>query len=130
MNRMIDNTEQVIESKQILKDLHQVLVDAKKKFIDEFIAQEVKLSDTFKVAFRNMLVKKNCTVEYFSYTTVVNNTFGQQIYIANQWFVIASYFVDFCSEMLRDVGGQRDVWYIRIKFMWYVASLTAIGTDT
>ena len=28
-----------------------------------------------------------------------------------------------------DVGGQRDVWYIRIRFMWYVASLTAIGTD-
>ena len=99
MNRMTD-TEQVIESKQILKDLHQVLVDAKKKFTDEFIAKEVKLSDTFKVAFRNMLNKKNCTVEYFSYTTVVNNTFGQQIYIANQWFVIASYFVDFCSEML------------------------------
>ena len=58
------------------------------------------MSDTFKVTFRNMLNKKNCTVEYFSYTTVVNNTFGQQIYIANQWFVIASYFVDFCSEML------------------------------
>ena len=99
MNKVID-TEQVIESKQILKDLHQVLVDAKKRFTDEFIAQEVKLSDTFKVTFRNMLNKKNCTVEYFSYTTVVNNTFGQQIYIANQWFVIASYFVDFCSEML------------------------------
>lgn len=99
MNKVID-TEQVIESKQILKDLHQVLIDAKKRFTDEFIAQEVKLSDTFKVTFRNMLNKKNCTVEYFSYTTVVNNTFGQQIYIANQWFVIASYFVDFCSEML------------------------------
>ena len=99
MNKVID-TEQVIESNQILKDLHQVLVDAKKRFTDEFIAQEVKLSDTFKVTFRNMLNKKNCTVEYFSYTTVVNNTFGQQIYIANQWFVIASYFVDFCSEML------------------------------
>ena len=89
-----------LSKQQILKDLHQVLVDAKKRFTDEFIAQEVKLSDTFKVAFRNMLNKKNCTVEYFSYTTVVNNTFGQQIYIANQWFVIASYFVDFCSEML------------------------------
>ena len=71
MNKVID-TEQVIESKQILKDLHQVLVDAKKRFTDEFIAQEVKLSDTFKVTFRNMLNKKNCTVEYFSYTTVVN----------------------------------------------------------
>ena len=68
MNKVID-TEQVIESKQILKDLHQVLVDAKKRFTDEFIAQEVKLSDTFKVTFRNMLNKKNCTVEYFSYSS-------------------------------------------------------------
>lgn len=57
MNKVID-TEQVIESKQILKDLHQVLIDAKKRFTDEFIAQEVKLSDTFKVTFRNMLNKK------------------------------------------------------------------------
>ena len=32
MNKVID-TEQVIESKQILKDLHQVLVDAKKRCI-------------------------------------------------------------------------------------------------
>ena len=99
MNRITD-TEQVIESKQILKDLHQVLVDAKRKFTDEFVIQEVRLSESFKVAFRNMLVKKNSTVEFFTYTTVVNNTFDQQIYIANQWFVIASYFVDFCSEML------------------------------
>lgn len=40
MNKVID-TEQVIESKQILKDLHQVLIDAKKRFTDEFIAQRL-----------------------------------------------------------------------------------------
>ncbi len=57
MNKMID-TEHVIESKQILKDLHQVLEDAKRRFSNEFIAQDVKLGESFKVAFRNMLVKK------------------------------------------------------------------------
>lgn len=94
------NTQQVNKPKQILKNLHQVLVDAKQRFTNEFVSQDVRLNEAFKVAFRNMLIEKNCSVEYFTYTTVVSNTFGQQIYIANQWFVIASYFVEFCSEML------------------------------
>lgn len=90
----------VIESKQILKDLHAVLIENKQRFIDEYIEQEVTLSETFKVAFRNHLVSKECSVEYNEKTTLVTNSNGQHIYIANQWFVIASYFVDFCSEMI------------------------------
>lgn len=90
---------EIIESKQILKDLHLVLAYAKQRFSEEYIMQEIRLNDTFKVAFRSFLVSKDCSVEYFDHTTVVTNKAGQQIYIANQWFVIASYFVDFCSEM-------------------------------
>ena len=90
---------EIIESKQILKDLNLVLAYAKQRFSKEYIMQEIKLNDTFKVTFRSFLVSKDCSVEYFKHTTVVTNKVGQQIYIANQWFVIASYFVDFCSEM-------------------------------
>ena len=89
----------IIESKEILKDLHSVLVHAKERFSSEFIMQEIRLNDTFKVAFRSFLATKDNTVEYFEHTTVITNKVGQKIYIANQWFVIASYFVDFCSEM-------------------------------
>lgn len=90
---------EIIESKQILKDLHLVLAYAKQRFSKEYTMQEIRLNDTFKVAFRSFLVSKDCSVEYLNHTTVVTNKAGQQIYIANQWFVIASYFVDFCSEM-------------------------------
>ncbi|MGN0056875.1 MAG: hypothetical protein ACI363_01255 [Phocaeicola plebeius] len=90
---------EIIESKQILKDLHLVLAYAKQRFLKEFNMQEIRLNDTFKVAFRSFLVSKDYSVQYFEHTTVVTNKVGQHIYIANQWFVIASYFVDFCLEM-------------------------------
>lgn len=91
---------EIIESTQILKNLKVVLAKAKSRFTHEFVMQEVTLNDTFKVAFRNYLHGKECEVEYFEKTTVVKNATGQHIYIANQWFAIASYFVDFCTEML------------------------------
>lgn len=89
-----------INSKQILKNLHTVLVDAEDRFSTQFIEQEIKLGDTFKVEFRNYLLAKDCAVDFYENTTVVTNKVGQKIYIANQWFAIASYFVDFCTELL------------------------------
>lgn len=91
---------EIIESTQILKNLNKVLEKARSRFSHEFIQQEVCLNDTFKLAFRDYLVSKNCDVEYYDKTTVVTNSSGQHIYIANQWFAIASYFVDFCTELL------------------------------
>lgn len=89
-----------VNPRQILKNLHEVLVDAENRFSTQFIEQEIKLSETFKVEFRNYLQSKDCGVDYYGSTTVVTNKAGQKIYIANQWFAIASYFVDFCTELL------------------------------
>ena len=90
----------IIESTQILKNLKVVLAAARSRFTHDFVMQEVVLNDTFKDAFRNYLLTKDWEVEYFDKTTVVTSSIGLQIYIANQGFVIASYFVDFCTEML------------------------------
>ena len=90
----------IIESEHILKNLHDVLLYAKERYNKEFYMQEVELTDAFKKTFQNYLKTKGCTIEYFKYTTIVTNASRQNIYIANQWFVIASYFVDFCTEML------------------------------
>ena len=37
---------EIIESKQILKDLHLVLAYAKQRFSKEYIMQEIRLNDT------------------------------------------------------------------------------------
>ena len=89
-----------MDSKQILKNLHAVLVYAKERFGNEFLNQEVILKDRFKDTFREYMESKDKSIDYFEHTTVLTNRDGQQIYIANQWFAIASYYVDFCTELL------------------------------
>lgn len=87
-------------NKPILKNIHAVLTYAKERFHNEFIWQEVVLAEEFKDAFRIFMESKGKEIEYFQHTSILTNRDGQQIYIANQWFAIASYFVDFCTELL------------------------------
>ena len=89
-----------MEKKLILKNLHAVLTYAKERFHNEFIWQEVVLKENFKDSFRDFMESKGKEIEYFRHTSILTNRDGQQIYIANQWFAIASYFVDFCTELL------------------------------
>ena len=84
----------------ILKDLNAVLTYATERFKNEFVWQEIKLKEAFKLAIENYLAKKNSSVEYMSVTSIVTTRKDQQIFIANQWFAIASYYVDFCTELL------------------------------
>lgn len=91
---------EIIRSNQILKNLHVLLSIAKNRLANEFLCQEVELNDSFKSDFKKYLAEKDCNVDFLKNTTVVTNSNGQKIYIANQWFVIASYFVDFCTELL------------------------------
>ena len=56
---------ELIESKQILKNLNAVLLVAKERLAREFIMQDVELNDIFKVDFKNYLSEKNWEGEYF-----------------------------------------------------------------
>ena len=89
-----------MESKQILKNLHAVLVYAKERFSNEFVNQEVELSEEFKRVFGDYMESRDKEIEFFEHTATLTNRDGQHIYIANQWFAIASYYVDFCTELL------------------------------
>lgn len=90
----------LIKAHGILKNLHDVLNAAKHCFSNEFRMQEVSLTETFKREYREYLVKKGWDATFLEHTTVIQSKPDNQIYVANQWFVIASYFVDFCSEMI------------------------------
>lgn len=85
---------------QILKDLNAVSTYAKQRFQNEFIAQEIVLNDSFKLAYKRYLATKECSIEYLTHTSIITTKAGRKIYIANQWFAIASYMVDFCTELL------------------------------
>lgn len=85
---------------QILKDLNAVSTYAKQRYQNEFIRQEIALNDSFKRTYKSYLAKKECSIEYFESTSILTSKAGKNIFIANQWFAIASYMVDFCTELL------------------------------
>lgn len=90
----------ISSSQQIIKNLHAVLTYAKERYDNEFLWQDVVLDERFKNDFSAYLKNKNNTIEFLLHTSVVTNKTGQFIIVPNQWFVIASYFVDFCTELL------------------------------
>lgn len=85
---------------QILKNLNAVLTYAMQRYQNEFKWQEVVLNDSFKRAYKYYLARKECSIEYFENTSIITTKAGKNIFIANQWFAIASYMVDFCTELL------------------------------
>ncbi len=90
----------ISSTNQILKNLHAVLVYSKERYTNEFELQDIKLNEKFKIAYRNYLSKKKCSITYLEHTSIITNKDDQYIFVPNQWFAIASYFVDFCTEML------------------------------
>ena len=84
----------------ILKDLSEVMRDAVSRYQSEFIMQDVKLSEEFKREYSRYLATKNGHAEYHEHTTVITTRNSQFLFIDNEWFAIASYFVDFCTELL------------------------------
>ena len=83
----------------ILKDLNAVMKDAVERYQREFIWQDVRLNETFKKEFARCLASKRARATYHEYTTVIITRNDQYLFIDNEWFAIASYFVDFCTEL-------------------------------
>ena len=86
---------------KILKNLHSVLELAKHRYKSEYIPQDVELTTEFQESFSRVTEEvTTTTIEYLKHTSILRNKYDQVTYIPNQWFVIASYFVDFCTELL------------------------------
>ena len=88
-------------SLKILKNLHSVLEYAIVHYQSEYIPQDVELTSEFKDEFRRVIEDATSTnIEFLQHTAILRNKNQQITYIPNQWFIIASYFVDFCTELL------------------------------
>ena len=91
----------IIKSKQILKNLNAILKFSIERYNHQFVWQEIELKDEFKSAFRDVILKKGGDISFYKHTSIFTSPRNNQyIFIANQWFAIGSYFVDFCTELL------------------------------
>lgn len=85
----------------ILKNLSSLIKNGTKKYNDEFVWQDVELTDEFKNEFESILKNTNNDIEFFNYTAVLKSPLDKTIYIPNQWFVIASYALETYIELLK-----------------------------
>ena len=81
-----------------LNDLNVLALSAKDSF-NSYHKEEILLSPEFKSDFSNLLKSNsNDLIRYSTYTSVIETSTGLTITFPNQWFFIASYFVQFLSS--------------------------------
>lgn len=79
----------------MLKNLNQLAVEAQRKF-NAYHKEEIILSEGFKKEFSEILSRKSSEkISYSRYTSVIITSSDLTITFPNQWFYIASYFVEY-----------------------------------
>ena len=69
--------------------------------MNEFVWQDVELTDEFKNQFTKYLRKNNYDIEFLGATAVITSSITKYIYFPNHWLFIASYAVDVFEELQR-----------------------------
>lgn len=79
-----------------LRNLNEIMNHALKKYNNEFISDDYFIDDNFKHNFKkisgNDIIYHNCYAE-------VTSSQSLKIYIPYQWFIIASYFIEYYKEL-------------------------------
>lgn len=83
----------------ILKNLHSMIRNSSFKYMNEFVWQDIELTNEFKSAYSAYLKKNRYDIEFLKSTAVITSSSAKYIYVPNQWFVIASYAVDIYDEL-------------------------------
>ena len=84
-----------------LRDLGEVVENTKKKISTEFTNEDTTLSSGFKSAFANAIKASGNSIQIKKTTSVITTSANQQIFLPNQWFVLAAYAVDLVTEIVR-----------------------------
>lgn len=82
-----------------LKNLRLLIQQASSRYENEFVWQDIKLTDEFKAAYERYLQRNNYEIEFFESTAVITTSQTRYIFVPNQWFVIASYPVEIYVEL-------------------------------
>ena len=85
----------------ILKDLKALIRQSTIHYNQDFTWQDVELTQEFKDAYEEYLEKNKAEIEYNTATSVITTSTSKNIFVPNQWFVMASYAVGVYSELHR-----------------------------
>ena len=85
----------------ILKNLHSLIRNSALTYMNEFVWQDIQLTEEFKRTYEEYLQSNRYDVEFLGSTAVITSPSAKYIFVPNQWFVMASYTVDVYEELCR-----------------------------
>ena len=85
----------------ILKNLHSLIRNSALTSMNEFVWQDIQLTEEFKRTYEEYLQSNRYDVEFLGSTAVITSPSAKYIFVPNQWFVMASYTVDVYEELCR-----------------------------
>ena len=85
----------------ILKNLHSLIRNSALTYMNEFVWQDIQLTEEFKSTYEEYLQSNRYDVEFLGSTAVITSPSAKYIFVPNQWFVMASYTVDVYEELCR-----------------------------
>ncbi len=100
----------------VLRDLSALIRQSTVHYNQGFVWQDVELTNEFKSAYEEYLDKHEYTIEFFDATSVITTSTKRNIFVPNQWFVMASYAVGVYTELatykayfekMADLCGQK-----------------------
>ena len=89
------------EREHILKNLYSLIRNAALTYMNEFVWQDIELTEEFMKTYENYLKKNRYDIEYLGATAVITSSTSRYIFVPNQWFVMASYAVGVYEELCR-----------------------------
>lgn len=96
---MVDELRKPFGKTERLCDLSALIRQTSIHYNKDFVWQEVRLSENFKSAFAGYLEKNGANIQYFESTSIITTRTCKNIYVPNQWFVIAAYAVGVYMEL-------------------------------
>ncbi|WP_186300437.1 AAA family ATPase [Bacillus pumilus] len=88
----------------MLRDLNELANTSMNQYRKTFVNEEFKLKRDFKERFAQVLESHNTTIKYYDYTAEITLSSTNKIFCPNQWFYIATFAVEFCSELIKYKG--------------------------
>jgi hypothetical protein len=84
-----------------LKDLNKLAVDSKEMYSSTFINKDIKLPNRFKEKFSQVLETTGASIRFLDYSAEIIRNSQNRIFLPNQWFYLATFMVDFVSELIK-----------------------------
>ena len=85
----------------LLKNLRSLIRNSALAYMNEFVWQDVELTEEFKKTYERYLQSNRYDIEFLGATAVITSPSAKYIFVPNQWFVMASYTLDVYEELCR-----------------------------